>query len=188
MVGDSLEWLTCKSDLVVAGRIEKIVSTVDATVFGTPVHHEITLVVKETVKGKAKGRIVVHFSSFRLKGDAVLAAGMRSPEPTLFFLTKGKAGKLKLTTSEPVDPVFDLAHPVRFAFDATGKGVLTKEAIMKLCRETDKKMSDHLKVHPNGRVAEKRVGVNYDTAAGKALYAGSATYLRVPDFMTEERK
>lgn len=188
VVGDSLEWLTCKSDLIVVGRIEKIVSTAPAKDERNPaVIHEITFAVTEVVKGKAEKQVVIRFPSHSVQMDAVFASGMRSVEPTLFFLVNQKDGKLGPTPGEFVFSAFDLAHPVPGAFNTQGNSVTTKETILKLCRDIVEKEAEHRKQHPNGRVVEKQIEVS-GTLAGKAWYARSAVLMRVPDFVAGEKK
>lgn len=188
-VGSSLEWHTCASELVVVGRVEKVVSTRAPKEVGNVVSHEVTVEVKEVIKGKAEGRITFYLDSYRDGDDNLLAACLRSSEPTLLFLTKSKdAGdKLMPTKCDWMCPVFELASPGRYAFDRKGNIRAKKDAILKTCRDTATRLADHLKQYPNGRVVAKRVDAG-NTPADKVLYAGSATFLLVPEFESGEKK
>lgn len=184
-VGSSLEWLTCKADLVVVGRLEKVVSVRGPHNVGNVVYHEVTVAVTETIRGMIEPRFVFRLDSYSVETAAVIAACLRSLQPTLLFLSRDSEGHLVPTFSEPVHPIFDLAAPGKYVFDSRLRVLALKEVILPICRDTAKKLAAHQEQHPNGRVVEKRIGADAGQA-GEVLYSGSATFLIVPDFVTGE--
>jgi hypothetical protein len=195
MVGSSLEWLTCESDVVVVGRIKKIVTTRGP---GSVFYDDCTVAVEEVIKGKVVDRMVV-FCFRSLAKESPARSWMKSEQPLLLFLSESrdhgpeKRLETMLVPASGQAPlsVIDLAAPGKYVIDRQFTVLSEKSAILETCRSTVKRLNEHLKksfVDPQTKVKEVRLEVPTGSSAWRSLYWGSVCYLKVPGFMTLEAK
>lgn len=195
VVGNSLEWLTCESEIVVVGRIEKIVTLRGP---GSACYDDCTVTVEEVIKGKVLDRKVV-FCFRSLEKESLARSWMKSDQPLLLFLSESRNhgpekhldGKLVPTSDQVPLSVIDLAAPGKYVMDRRFNVLSEKAAILETCRSTMKQLDDHLKrslVDLQTKVKPARLEVPSDSSAYRSLYAGSVCYLKVPAFMAEAKK
>jgi hypothetical protein len=189
MVGSSLEWLTCASELVVVGKIEKVETTRGP---GDVLYDDCTVKVTEMLKGKPRERVV--FCLRLLSAESPVRAWMKSQEGVLLFLSpstdtgpeKRLDGMLIPTTAQIPLSVVDLSAPQPL-FDARFTRVANRLAILDTVRKTVKALEEHRKVAPDATVKPESVQAPIDSEVWKTLYAGSAVYLVIPDFMVRKK-
>ena len=195
IVGSSLEWLTCESDAVVVGRITKIVTTRGP---GSVFYDDCTVAVEEIIKGKVVDRMVV-FCFRSLAKESAARSWMKSEQPLLLFLSKSRdhGPEKRLETMlvpasrEAPLSVIDLAAPGKYIIDRRFNVLSEKPAILETCRTTVQRVNEFLKkssVDPQAKVKDVRLEVPTGSSAWRSLYAGSASYLKVPAFMTLDAK
>jgi hypothetical protein len=190
IVGNSLEWLTCESDVVVVGRIEQVVTTRGP---GSVLYDDCTVVVEEVIKGKFdKGRVV--FCLRDLSTEPRARAWMKSEQPLLLFLSRSRdpgpekrlEGMLVPTTHEFPLSVIDLAAPGKYVIDRRFEVLSDRTVILETCRKTVRLLEEHWKkngIAPGTKVETAYLEVPIDSKAWKSLYAGSACSLKVPAFL-----
>src|SRR5262245_3185394 len=172
MVGLSLEWLTCASELVVVGKIEKVETTRGP---GDVLYDDCTVKVVETLKGKPGERVV--FCLRLLSAESPVRAWMKSPEGVLLFLStstdhgpeKRLDRMLIPTTAQIPLSVVNLSSPQPL-FDARFNRVADRPAILDTVRKTVKALEEHRKVAPDAAVKSQSVEAPFDSEAWKALY------------------
>jgi hypothetical protein len=186
VVGSSVEWLTCASDVVVAGRVERIVTTRGA---GDVFYDDCTIVVQEVIKGKVEGDRLV-FCLRTLSAESAAKAWMKSREPILLFLSKSVGhgsekhlDNMLVPTSHQVPlSVIDLAAPGKFVLDTRFKVLTDKKVILDTCRKAAEQLAEHLKQNPGGNVTAAQLEVPPSSEAWGSLYAGSACFINAPAF------
>src|SRR5262249_34133631 len=191
MVGSSLEWLTCESDVVVVGRITKIVTTRGP---GSVFYDDCTVAVEEVIKGKVVDRMVV-FCFRSLAKESAARSWMKSEQPLLLFLSESRdhgpekrlENMLVPVSREAPLSVIDLAAPGKYVIDRRFNVLSEKSPILETCCNTVQRMNEYLKkssVDPQTKVKEIKLEVPTGSNAWRSLFAGSACYLKVPGFMT----
>jgi hypothetical protein len=187
MVASSLEWLTCEAEVVVVGRVERIVSTRGP---GDVVYDDCTVAVAEIISGKlSSDRLVLCLRT--LSAESPARAWLRSPDAMLLFLSRSQGhgsekhldGQFVPTSQQFPLSVFDLAAPGQYALDVRFNVLRDRNAILATCRSTAARLADHLRRNPAGSVEAERVETPVSSPAWNALYAGSACYLKAPKFM-----
>jgi hypothetical protein len=192
IVGSSVEWLTCASEVVVAGSIERTVTTRGP---GDVFYDDCTVVVQEVIKGKIEGNRLV-FCFRTLSADSTVKGWMKSTEPILLFLAKSKGhgsekhldNMLVPTSHQFPLSVINLAAPGKYVLDTRFAVLTDKKAILETCRKTAKQMADHLKRNPEGRVEARQLEVPLSSDAWRSLYAGSDCYVKAPVFVAKGQK
>lgn len=184
VIAKSLEWLTYESDLVLVGQIENSVSRRAGYLSGGQVvEHEVTLAVKETIKGKATQKVSFRLDSLVSGHDERLAACLRSREPTLVFLQHKREKDVLVVNASDIDlPIVDLAAPGRRVFDATGNWLAIKERILQVCRDTAAKQAEHARKYPKGRVVRKTVPAVHHVAEE---LRGAVSSVIIPEFVPD---
>jgi hypothetical protein len=190
IVGSSLEWLTCASDVVVVGKIEKIETTRGP---GDVLYDDCTVQVSEVLAGKPRDRVV--FCLRLLSAESPARAWMKSREGLLLFLSpatnngpeKRLDGMLVPTSSQFPLAIVDLSAP-QALFDMRFNRVAGRAAILDAVRKSAKALEEHRKAKPNAAIRPATVEAPIGSEAWKALYAGSAVCLAIPDFLAGDRK
>ncbi len=191
-VGSSVEWLNCEADVVVVGRVERIVTTRGP---GDVFYDDCTVEVKEIIKGKVEdARLVFCLRTLSAKSPA--KAWMKSQEPVLLLLSRSKRhgsekhldGMLVPTSHQFPLSVIDLAAPGKYVLDARFKVLTNQKAILETCRKTAAQLADHLKRNPGGRVEARQLEAPLSSEAWRSLYAGSACYVKAPVFVAKGQK
>src|ERR1017187_10345153 len=152
IVGASVEWLTCASEVVAVGRIEKIVTTRGP---GDVFYDDCTVVVEDVIKGKVQGNNLV-FCLRTLSAESAAKRWMKSKEPILLFLSKSQKdgsethldNMLVPTTDQFPISVIDLAAPGKYVIDSRFKVLAGKKGILSTCR----KATAVLPNSPNGAI------------------------------------
>jgi hypothetical protein len=192
IIGSSVEWLTCEAEVVVIGRVERIVTTRGP---GDVFYDDCTVEVKEIIKGKVEGGRLV-FCLRTLSAESPAKAWMKSPEPVLLFLSPSERhgsekhldGMLVPTSHQIPLSVIDLAAPGKYVLDARFKVLTDQKAILETCRKTAAQLADHLKRNPGGGVEAKQLEAPVSSEAWRSLYAGSACYVKAPVFVAKGQK
>jgi hypothetical protein len=198
IVGSSLEWLTCASEVVVVGQVEKVDTTRGP---GAVLYDDCTVKVLATIKGKPKDRLV--FCLRRLAADSSAEAckspaeaWMKSKEGVLLFLSpstdhgpeKRLEGMLIPTTAQFPLSVVNLSSPEERLFDARFRRVGGRKAILDTVRKAAEALAAHRKADPKAEVKAEHAEAPLDSEAWRALYAGSSVHLKVPDFLPRDAK
>jgi hypothetical protein len=192
IVASSPEWLTCESDLVVVGRVEKIVTTRGG---GDVFYEDCTVVVKEVIRGKVDGDRLV-FCLRTLSAESPAKGWMKASEPVLFFLSKSTGHGSEKHLDDLLVPtshqfplsVIDLGAPGKSVLD-TGFNVLTdKKEILDTCRKTAEQLALYLKQNPGKTVTAVQLDVPISSAAWDVLYSGSACFIKAPSFRAKKEK
>jgi hypothetical protein len=192
IVGSSVEWLTCASEVVVVGRIEKVVATRGP---GDVFYDDCSVVVQEVIKGKVRVNRL-NFCLRRLSVESAAKRWMKSEEPILLFLSKSpKHGSethldnmLIPTTHQFPFSVIELSSPGKYVIDIHFKVLTDKKAIVATCRKAAEQLAEHLKQNPDGKIRLEHVEVPLSSDAWRSLYAGSSCHLKVPVFDTVKQK
>jgi hypothetical protein len=192
IIGSSVEWLTCEADVVVIGRVERIVTTRGP---GAIVYDDCTVEVKEIIKGKVEGGRLI-FCLRTVSAASPAKAWMKSPEPVLLFLSPSKRdesekrldGMLVPTNLQFPLSVIDLAAPGKYVLDTHFKVLTDQKAILETCRKSAVQLADHLKRNPGARVEARRLEVPGLSEAWHSLYAGSKCYVKAPVFVAKGQK
>src|ERR1043166_909640 len=186
IVGSSVEWMTCASDVVAVGRIEKVVTTRGP---GDVFYDDCTVTVQEVIKGKVAGNQLV-FCLRTLTAESAAKGWMKSQEPILLFLSKSQEhgsethldNMLVPTTDQFPMSVIDLAAPGKFVMDTRFKVLTDKKAILSTCRKAAEQFAEHVKKNPGGKVGLEHMKVPVSSEAWRSLWAGSSCLLKAPVF------
>jgi hypothetical protein len=191
VVASSLEWLTCQADVVVVGRLTRIVTSRGP---GSVVYDDCTVAVEEIIKGQVAHRRLV-FCFRDLSKESPARAWMMSEQPLLLFLSRSTDhgsekhldGMLVPTSRQFPLSVIDLAAPGKeVIIDRQFHVLSAKAAILETCRQTAKALTAHLDrngMAPGAKVEVVRLEVGPDREAWRSLYNGSGCLLEVPAFM-----
>jgi len=170
----SIEWLTCTSEVVAVGKIEKITITkgVHSVIYEDCVV-QIDELLKEDIKGKE-----LTFCLRTLSANPTAKAFMNSKEGVLLFLSKSKDHGRETHLDNKYVPaskhhplsIIDLSNPSKYLFSKEMRILTDKDEIFRIVR----KWSASLIVHSLDRE------VPFESPIYQRLYAGSACYLCVP--------
>jgi hypothetical protein len=168
-VGDSLDWMTIDSELILKGRVLKADRA------------DRIIKVQEVLKGEAEG------PEIRIR---VWDTWSSADHSLLFFLKKGREKDEAWTLRTASYGIVDLEEPARSAITAELKVLRDADQILKRVRsriQLQKDQPDRYKPVPEtggifwrslkGRLL---LEVDFESEAWKALYSGSACYLVVP--------
>jgi hypothetical protein len=192
-IGASLEWLTCSSEVVVLGRIEKVTATRGP---GDVTYHDCQVKVSEVLSGKLKANAkdatkeTLVFCYRTLGRDEDVKAWSASKEPLLLFLSPSKDhgnekrldGKLVPTNFQTPFSVIDLGNPPQDVFDLKFNVLTDAKKIVDTVRHAAKLQAEFSAKNPTAKLKSKNLEVPLESPAGKVLYAGSSCFLRAPDF------
>lgn len=174
MVASSIEWLTCTSEVVAVGKIEKITITKGVH---SVIYEDCVVQVDEVLKGDMKGKKLT-FCLRTLSANPTAKAFMNSKEGVLLFLSKSKDHGRETHLDNKYVPrskhlpfsVIDLSNPPKDVFSKEMNILTDKDKILRIVR----------KWSTSAIAYSVDYEVPFDSPIHQRLYAGSACYLWVP--------
>ncbi|MCH7727919.1 MAG: HEAT repeat domain-containing protein [Planctomycetes bacterium] len=174
MVAPSLEWLTCKAEVIVVGKIKGITVTKGR---GSVIFEDCVVGVEQTLKGNVTGKRV-EFTLRKFNNGPSVNAFVNSKDGAIFFLSQSKDhgserhldGKLVPTSLSMQMSVFDLSKPQDKIYSKEMKFVRNKKEILATVRQWSMSPVKH----------SLWSEVPFDSPIFKKLWAGSSVYLLVP--------
>jgi hypothetical protein len=186
IVASSIDWLTCASDVVVVGRVEKIVTTPGG---GDVLYEDCTVAVQEVIRGKVAGDRLV-FCLRALHPETPAKRWMKSSEPILLFLSKSTGHGREKHLDDMLVPtsdqfplsVIDLAAPGKAVLNTHFDVLTDKKVILSTCRKTAEHYALYRKHNPGKKITATQLEVPMSSTAFEVLYGGSACYIKAPAF------
>jgi hypothetical protein len=191
-VASSVEWLACDAEIVATGRLK------DVREFKGPgdvVYEDCTLLVTELLKSTAQlGEVTFTFRRFNREHSA--SDWMRNHTRLLVFLSRSNDhgaeehlnGALVPTSMRFPFSVVDLAEPGKYLINTSFDILEYGPEVITAAREGLRALNNYRLKRGGKRAEMLRVAVPLDSKAHNALYAGSACYLLVPNFMAKDAK
>ena len=197
---DSVEWLTCASDVVAVGKITSVKNSKGP---GQVIYADCILKVSELIKGPPAAEL-----SFCYR---YLSDGFKWTPPTtevLACLSRHKTPYDEARIHLYTDPYYEtrlhnllmptndnyphsiitLSSPERFVFGGQLKQLTTRDSILQAARSAASALASRRVSEPTFQLRPRRIDVDFDTEAWKILHAGSSCFIQVPEFMFPESK
>lgn len=174
MGASSIEWLSCQSEVIVVGKIDKITITKGVH---SVIYEECTVQIAEVIKGDIKDKELA-FCLRTLSSKPTAKDFMNSNQGVLLFLSRSKGhgperhldNKYVPTAMGSPFSIIDLSNVSNDLYSKEMRILTNPEEILKTVRTwADSKVSHCLWWE-----------VPFDSAIFNQLYAGSACYLIVP--------
>ena len=186
----SVEWLVSISEVVAAGSLTEVRESKGP---GEVTYEDCILQVTDLLKSPAQ-QAEVRFTFRRLNRDISLSDWMRDGARLLVFLSRAKDygpeqrlnGALVPTRMNFPLSLVNLARPGKYLINTRFEVLKNGAETLTAAREGLQALNDYQLSEKGKRPEMIRVEVPYGSEAHKALYAGSACYLDVPNFMAKK--
>jgi hypothetical protein len=154
------------------------------------VYENYVLDVTENIKG-AKGKKTIEFTIRAFSTSPVFGKTINISDEVIVFLSPNKEKeeplKDKLVPTSDSFPlsIINLNNPGRHIIDINFNVLKRKAEIVKTSRQTQRKLVEYKKQNPKAEIKSNSVDVPMSTKAFGDLYAGSACFLVVPNFLRQ---
>jgi hypothetical protein len=185
MSASSLEWLTVSSEVVATGKALSVNKVKGPYAV---VYENYVLDVTENIKG-AKNKKTIEFTIRAFSTHPVFGKTMNIADEVIVFLSPNKEkeeplkDKLVPTSNSYPLSIINLNNPGRHIIDINFNVLKRKMEIVKTSKQAQRKLIDYKKQNPKAEIKSNSVDIPMSTKAFGDLYAGSACYLVVPNFL-----
>jgi hypothetical protein len=187
MSASSLEWLTVSSEVVATGKVLSVNKVKGPYAV---VYENYVLDVTGNIKG-AKNKETIEFTIRAFSTHPVFGKIMNISDEVIVFLSPNKEtekplkDKLVPTSNSFPLSIINLNNPGRHIIDINFNVLKRKAEIVKTSRQAQRKLIEYKKQNPQAEIKSYSVDVPMGTKAFGDLYAGSACYLVVPNFLLQ---
>lgn len=185
MAAPTVELLFCRADVVAVGRAVAVASVKGE---GQIVYDHYRFTPVTMLKGEADESVCFTVRDWRIEGPSTRE--VPANEDVLVFLTRSDdeedevRGRLTPTWDVAPFSVVCLSRPGRYLFDRDQNILEDGSDVLRATYRAARDYAEYRRQHPDRIVGEKRIQVVEGAAHGE-LYAGSATYLILPDFLVD---
>ena len=186
----SVEWLVSISDVVAVGSLAEVRESKGP---GEVTYEDCALQVTELLKSPAQ-QAEIRFTFRRLNRDLSLSDWMKDGTQLLVFLSRAKdygseqrlSGALAPTSMNFPLSLVNLARPGKYLINTRFEVLENGAEALRTVRDGLRALNDYQLSEKGKKPEVVRVEAPYDSEAHKILYAGSACYLDVPNFMAKK--
>jgi hypothetical protein len=190
IVAPSIEWLACVSKVVAVGNLTEVRESKGP---GEVIYEDCTLRVTELLKSAGQ-QAEVTFTYRRFNRLPSLSEWMGDGTQFLVFLSGAKDDGLEQRLSGALVPtsmsfplsVVNLSSPGKYLFTMKFDVLDEGSEVLRAVRDGVRALNNYQLDEKDKHVEEVRVEVPFGSEAHIALYAGSACYLVVPNFMIKQ--
>ncbi len=194
----SVEWLTCASDVVVVGKIISVKNTKGP---GQVIYADCVLSVAELIKGPPAQEVSF---CYRYLSDGFTWTPPKTDLLVCLFRYKTPYDEARLqlytdpyyearlhnllmpTTNNYPFSIIELSSPERYVFDGQLKRLTTGDSILQVARSAESALASRRDSEPTFQLKPRRIWLDPDSEVSMTLYAGSACFIQVPEFMFPE--
>lgn len=191
---DSIEWLTCSSDIVVVGKLISVAT--DKSRFPL-VYEDCVLNVSEVIRGRPAKEIKFCYMHIAGAGDAKLE-WLSSRGDILLFLSVHKPetmsgehrcdGLLVPTNGRGSQSVITLSKPERHLFDVNCRHLSNATAILNTTRSAAAAYESRLSSDPKFQMKPRNIAAARNSEAAKLVSEYISLNLVVPAFLLPDAR